>query len=80
MEVLRHARMPGGLQFVLILPDGSKSLVSADWTDYKATSCTPQPLALVGSLENLLRLRGLVDIVNVSVSEWKPPHSQPRAH
>jgi len=27
LEVLRHARMPGGLQFVLILPDGSKSLI-----------------------------------------------------
>ena len=27
--------MPAGLQFVLILPDGSKSLIPADWTDFK---------------------------------------------
>jgi hypothetical protein len=27
--------MPGGLQFDLILPDGSKSLVPADWTDFR---------------------------------------------
>jgi len=27
--------MPDGLQFVLILPDGSKSLIPADWTDFK---------------------------------------------
>ena len=33
LEVLRQARMPDGLQFVLILPDGSKSLIPADWTD-----------------------------------------------
>ena len=42
LEVLRHARMPGGLQFVLILPDGSKSLIPADWTDFKSHSCAPQ--------------------------------------
>ena len=35
LEVLRHARMRGGLQFVLILPDGSKSLIPAEWTDFK---------------------------------------------
>lgn len=52
--------MPGGLQLVLILPDGSKSLIPADWTDYQTTSCTPQPLPLVGSLDDLWRLR-LVD-------------------
>ena len=53
--------MPGGLQFVLILPDGSKSLIPADWTDFKTASCAPQAPELVGSLDDLLRLRGLVD-------------------
>jgi hypothetical protein len=53
--------MPGGLQFVLILPDGSKSLIPADWTDFNATSCGPQAPVLVGSLDDLLRLRDLVD-------------------
>src|SRR3954454_4521886 len=61
LEVLRQARMPGGLQFVLILPDGSKSLIPADWTDFKATSCATQTPVLVGSLDDLLRLRNLVD-------------------
>ena len=37
LEVLRQARMPGGLQFVHILPDGSKSLIPADWTDFKSS-------------------------------------------
>ena len=61
LEVLRQARMPAGLQFVLILPDGSKSLIPADWTDFKSASGAPQAPVLVGSLDDLLRLRVLVD-------------------
>ena len=53
--------MPGGLQFVLILPDGSKSMVSAEWTDFESDDCGPQTPQLVGSPDDLLRLRGLVD-------------------
>ncbi len=53
--------MPAGLQFVLILPDGSKSLVPADWTDFKTASGTPQAPLLAGSLDDLLRLRRLTD-------------------
>ena len=34
LEVLRLARMRGRLLFVLILPDGSKSLIPAEWTDF----------------------------------------------
>ena len=34
LEVLRQVRMPAGLQFVLFLPDGSKSLIPAEWTDF----------------------------------------------
>jgi len=58
LEVLRYARMSYGLQFVLVLPDGSKSLVPADWTDFKNPS-SPQGSQLIGSLDDLLRLRGL---------------------
>jgi len=53
--------MPDGLQFVLILPDGSKSLIPADWTDFKTPAGLSQASLLVGSLDDLLRLRGLVD-------------------
>ena len=42
LEVLRQARMRGRLEFVLILPDGSKSLIPADWTDFQIPSCAPQ--------------------------------------
>ena len=61
LEVLRHARMPAGLQFVLILPDGSKSLVPAEWTDFQNLTGSPQSSQLVASLDDLLRLRDLTD-------------------
>jgi hypothetical protein len=61
LEVLRQARMPAGLQFVLILPDGSKSLVPADLTDFKTPAGLPPGSPLVGSLDDLVRLRGLTD-------------------
>jgi hypothetical protein len=50
------------LYFVLILPDGSKSLIPADWTDFAAAS--PSQMRdnhLIGSLEDLLQLRFLAD-------------------
>jgi hypothetical protein len=43
--------MPAGLQFVVILPDGSKSLIPADWTDFKTPSGASQAPQLVGSLD-----------------------------
>jgi hypothetical protein len=49
--------MPTGLQFVLILPDESKSLIPADWTDFQTPASPPQGSMLVGSLDDLLRLR-----------------------
>jgi len=51
-----------GLYFVLILPDGSKSLIPGDWTDFAAASSSQiRDNHLIGSLEDLLRLRFLAD-------------------
>src|SRR3954454_22921921 len=61
LEVLRQARMPDGLQFVLILPDGSKSLIPANWTDFNCPSSVPESSPLIGSLDDLLRLRDVTD-------------------
>src|SRR5438477_4176673 len=61
LEVLRRVRMRAGLQFVLILPDGSKSRIPADWTDYQNPVCAAQAPQRVGSLEDFLRLRQLTD-------------------
>ena len=50
----------GRLLLVLILPDGSKSLIPADWTDLASpTQSIGTPT--LGSLEDLLHARALVD-------------------
>jgi len=53
----------GRLLLVLILPDGSKSLIPADWTDLASpTPSLSAPVATtLGSLENLLHARAVVD-------------------
>jgi hypothetical protein len=53
----------GRLLLVLILPDGSKSLIPADWTDLAspAQSIGTPAATTLGSLEHLLHARALVD-------------------
>ena len=53
----------GQLLLVLILPDGSKSLIPADWTDLASpTPSIGTPAAtILGSLEHLLHARAIVD-------------------
>lgn len=53
----------GRLLLFLILPDGSKSLIPADWTDLASpTPSVGTPAATtLGSLENLLHARAVVD-------------------
>jgi hypothetical protein len=51
--------MRGSLFFVLILPDGSKSLVPAQWTDFSSEIRESAPKGdLVGSLDHLLNTTG----------------------
>jgi hypothetical protein len=53
----------GRLLLLLILPDGSKALIPADWTDLASTTkprSAPTATTL-GSLENLLHARAVVD-------------------
>jgi len=66
LDVLGATHRKGRLHLVLILPDGSKSLIPADWTDL-VSSLQPQgtlpahaPTTL-GLLENLLHARAVTD-------------------
>jgi len=56
------------MYLVLILPDGSKSMVPAEWTDFALTtqpertsSTVPSVALTVGTLEDLLHARAVVD-------------------
>ena len=56
----------GQLHLVLILPDGSKSLIPVDWTDLAAPAQpqqvrSAQTAATLGSVEDLLHARAVVD-------------------
>ena len=63
LNVFGAMHRKGQLLLVLILPDGSKSLIPADWTDLASPTQsigTPGTTTL-GSLEDLLHARALVD-------------------
>ena len=63
LAVLGQTHRDDRLQFVLILPDGSKALVPAEWTEVGSSThqAPTQPAAGLASLEDLLRLRTVVD-------------------
>jgi hypothetical protein len=51
------------VHWVLILPDGSRSLIPAEWTDHgsSASSCREHAAAHLASVDELLQLRTIVD-------------------
>jgi len=56
----------GQLYLILILPDGSKSLVPADWTDFVSVTRPPQAVSMqataaMGSVEDLLHAGAITD-------------------
>ena len=66
LAVLGAIHRYGRLLLVLILPDGSKSLIPADWTDLSSAAQPQRALSedaatTLGSLEDLLHARAVVD-------------------
>jgi hypothetical protein len=66
LDVLGRSERRGRLHLLLVLPDGTRSLVPADWTDLSSTrEANSEPVsaqhALVGSCDRLLRARAVVD-------------------
>ena len=63
----------GRLHLVLILPDGSKSLIPVDWTDL-ASPAQPQRVrsaqtaATLGSVEDLLHARAVIDALLIRLA------------
>jgi hypothetical protein len=61
LAVLGWMRRHGSLELCLVLPDGSKSLIPAAWTDLPVA---PEPAAsattTIGSLSDLLRAAAVV--------------------
>jgi len=74
----------GRLHLVLILPDGSKSLIPVDWTDL-ASPAQPQQArsaqtaATLGSLEDLLHARAVVDALLSRLAALQSENGTPPA-
>jgi hypothetical protein len=54
-------RRHGRLDLLLVLPDGSKSLIPAAWTDLEPRNEETERPEAIGSVRDLLRVRTVVD-------------------
>src|ERR1700687_296561 len=64
LEFIRTMHRKGRLYLILILPDGSKSLIPADWTDFVSVPVPRQALSVqatgaLGSVKDLLHTRAI---------------------
>ncbi len=77
LAVLGPTHRKGRLHLVLILPDGSKSHIPADWTDLASAAQPPHAVspqtATLGSLEDLLHACAVVDAL---LSRLAAPESE----
>lgn len=60
LQVFGWMRRHGRLDLILVLPDGSRSLVPASWTDFGADAAEPSH-EMLASLTDLQRLRVVID-------------------
>jgi hypothetical protein len=60
LEVIGCRRRRGALGLIVVLPDGSRRVIPAEWTDVHGPRVLPRPGTL-GSLEDLLAARRVVD-------------------
>src|SRR6202034_4653383 len=61
LQVFGWMRKHGQLELCLVLPDGSKSLIPASWTDVGFEAERQNGPEILGSLTDLLHTRAIVD-------------------
>jgi hypothetical protein len=77
--LLGHTHRKNRLHLLLILPDGSKSLIPADWTNLKSTSdfTVHKQSATLASLGELLHMRIVIDaLLRRSKEAAKPTNNE----
>jgi hypothetical protein len=88
LQVLGWTHRDGKLNLTLVLPDGSRSLIPADWTDLNEGSSTATirlPASnLIATTSHLLHTRNIVDALlcklNSSKQESKKASKEGRNH
>ena len=60
LELIGCRRVRGTLELIVVLPDGSRCVIPAEWTDVQSA---PEPAGVrtLGSLDDLLAARRIVD-------------------
>ena len=61
LELMGWMRRRGALELILVLPDGSHLMLPAAWTDLQAPAGEPDRAGTLGSLDDLLAARRVVD-------------------
>jgi Family of unknown function (DUF5372) len=69
LAVLGRMRRHGRLELLVVLPDGSKTLVPAIWTDLDAVTDGGPAAATLGSLEDLLHTSAAVSALSAHAKE-----------
>ncbi|MBV9164688.1 MAG: hypothetical protein JO342_00880 [Solirubrobacterales bacterium] len=70
LEVIGCTRRRGALGLIVVLPDGSRRVIPAEWTDVHGPR-VPQRLGTLGSVEDLLAARRVVDGLLRAVEDWE---------
>jgi hypothetical protein len=82
LRVLGRMRRHGRLELLLVLPDGSKSLLPAAWTDLDGAAADPgidgQPgAATLGSLTDLLQAAAVIAALSVRTGTKQAARQSP---
>jgi Family of unknown function (DUF5372) len=60
LELIGGKRCRGGLGLIVVLPDGGRRVIPAEWTDVQS-ALEPAGSGALGSLDDLLAARRIVD-------------------
>jgi len=77
LQVLGRLRRHGGLELLVVLPDGSKRLIPAGWTDLEAGSDRGEAAATLASLGDLLAACSLVSALSARQQDEQAARQSP---
>ena len=76
LQVLGQVRRHGRVELLLVLPDGSKSLIPAAWTDLGEEGASPENQAAPATLGSLLDLVAVTALVSALRARGDDPREQ----
>lgn len=71
LRVLGSMRRHGETELLVVLPDGSKRLIPAAWTDLENTASGEDGLSALGAVADLQRLSVLVCDLSARAAQWR---------